>query len=651
MRKKTKTHNLTFTLALAFLALSAAVLFVSNSLQIYFRLKAQTNIIAARQLLIAKDAANMVKGFLDEKANTLKAASYVYPSGQNTETYQLLLEKLIGFEPAFRQIILFDPNGSELTRSSRLSKLLSEQLISHINTIKPEMCAVAAQGKSYFGPVYIDKITSEPMIIIAVTIKNALGDIKGMIAAEVNLKFMWDLVGSMKVGENGLAYVVDQEGRLIAHRDIDRVLKGETPAEAIALFGRSPRGGTTTRSAYLSKDINGIWVSRTFVKLDTPKWAVIVETPAVETYAPIADSLQHSLWTTIVSLVLAIAAGIYLAKKITRPIIQLKDAAQKIGEGDLNTRIKIDIQNEIGQLAASLNQMAENLDRITVSRDALKEEMQLRSIAQRELQQTAQKLTETNQELNETADKLASTNKELRNFVYIASHDLREPLRTISSFGALLEKSLKGKLDADDAQSLHYMIDGAKRMGQMIEGLLSYSRISTKGNEFEKVALDDIVSELKQYELNVLLRETNTIINVPQALPTVYADPIQIRQLFQNLISNGIKYQPKGNRPEITITSRPDAGNMFRIEITDNGIGIAPEYHAAIFAMFKRLHNKREYEGAGIGLAVCQKIVLRHNGKIGVESQPGKGATFWFTLPAEKSEENINTNTQLTEKI
>jgi light-regulated signal transduction histidine kinase (bacteriophytochrome) len=198
----------------------------------------------------------------------------------------------------------------------------------------------------------------------------------------------------------------------------------------------------------------------------------------------------------------------------------------------------------------------------------------------------------------------------------------------------LLEKSLTDKIDPDDTENLQFVLNGAKRMGQMIDGLLSYSRVNTKGQEFETVELAAILDELIEFDIGALLRETHTKINVPHPLPTIYADPLQIRQLLQNLIANGVKYQPKGNIPEITITSKPAANNMVRIEITDNGIGVAPEYHSTMFTMFKRLPNSKDYEGTGIGLAVCKKITERHNGQIGVESQVGKGSTFWFTVQA-----------------
>ncbi len=250
------------------------------------------------------------------------------------------------------------------------------------------------------------------------------------------------------------------------------------------------------------------------------------------------------------------------------------------------------------------------------------------------LKAAEQKLKELNNQFLSANQKLEQVNQELKNFVYIASHDLREPVRKIMSFGRMLLDSLADKLTADDAENFNYMIQGADRMGKMIEGLLAYSKINTKDQQIENVDLNEIVEQLKQFELSVPLEEKHVIVEIPQQLPVVKGDAVHIRQLMQNLIANGIKYQSKGNVPHIRITAAEGTDDgMARIEISDNGIGIKPEYQQVVFAMFKRLHSRSEYEGTGIGLAVCRKIVERHGGQIGVESEFGKGSTFWFTIP------------------
>jgi PAS domain S-box-containing protein len=240
------------------------------------------------------------------------------------------------------------------------------------------------------------------------------------------------------------------------------------------------------------------------------------------------------------------------------------------------------------------------------------------------------------QEIRGINQKLEEANKELQDFVYIASHDLREPLRKISSFGTLLQDSLKGNLNEDQQENFEFMIDGARRMQDMIDALLTYSRLTTKAKPFEWVDLNKVIEDLKKLELATMLDETRGTIHVPEPLPSVQADPSQMHQLFQNLMGNGLKFHKEGIPPEITIRAHVVENNVIRIEVEDNGIGIDAKYHGQLFTMFKRLHSHEEYAGTGIGLASCKKIVERHGGDIGIKSTLGKGSTFWFTLPRER---------------
>ena len=239
------------------------------------------------------------------------------------------------------------------------------------------------------------------------------------------------------------------------------------------------------------------------------------------------------------------------------------------------------------------------------------------------------------QEIGKINRKLEEANKELQDFVYIASHDLREPLRKISSFGTLLQDSLKRKLNEDQQENFEFMIGGAQRMQDMIDALLTYSRLTTKAKPPAWVDLNKVIEDLKKLELATLLDETRGVIHVPKPLPSVQADPSQIHQLFQNLIGNGLKFHREGISPKITIRAHELENDMIRIEVEDSGIGIDEKYHGKLFTMFKRIHSRDQYEGTGIGLASCKKIVERHGGNIGVKSTLGKGSTFWFMLPRE----------------
>lgn len=230
-------------------------------------------------------------------------------------------------------------------------------------------------------------------------------------------------------------------------------------------------------------------------------------------------------------------------------------------------------------------------------------------------------------ELKHKSEELARSNTELEQFAYVASHDLQEPLRMVTSYLQLIEKRYKDKLDQDANEFIQYAVDGSYRMRTLIQSLLEYSRIN-RAKPFEwidlSVLLNDVLGNISE-----LVKENNAIIKVPK-LPKIFGDYVLIDQLFQNLIANAIKFRSSEN-PEITIsvTSR---NNEYLFSVKDNGIGIQKEYSDKIFVIFQRLHSKEKYAGTGIGLAICKKIVERHGGKIWVESEIGKGSTFYFTI-------------------
>ena len=342
----------------------------------------------------------------------------------------------------------------------------------------------------------------------------------------------------------------------------------------------------------------------------------------------------------IVSSAFALLVTEYFTRLITSSLSALIKSTRIMSKGNFRHRTVKLYNDEIGTLADSFNLMAQELEDLTYKVDNLNHEIAEREKAQKLVEVANGQLAHFNEELSQTAHKLEQANQELKDFVYIASHDLREPLRKISSFGGMLKESLEGKLSPDDNENMKFMIDGAERMTKMIEGLLMYSRLGTQESSFEEVDLNEAVEQIKELEVAKTLEETKGIIDVPQTLPTIYANPIQIRQVFQNLISNGIKYHAPGVQPRIEITSLAEGDDKVRINIKDNGIGIEEKYFTEIFKMFRRLHSRREYEGTGIGLSICKKIVEKHKGTIGIESEPGKGSTFWFVLPLMRRKES-----------
>ena len=223
---------------------------------------------------------------------------------------------------------------------------------------------------------------------------------------------------------------------------------------------------------------------------------------------------------------------------------------------------------------------------------------------------------------------LLRSNNDLQQFAYVASHDLQEPLRMVTSFTQLLQMHYNEKLDERANEYIQFAVDGSKRMYELLNGFLSYSKVQTRGTTLEVISMEKVVKKVQE-NLRLLIMEKGAKINV-ESMPMIYANENQMIQLSQNLIDNSIKFCSK--KPKIVISSSLEKGK-YVFSFKDNGIGIESQYHDRIFRIFQRLHLHDEYTGTGIGLAISRKIVERHGGEIWVESVPGKGSTFRFSIP------------------
>jgi len=329
----------------------------------------------------------------------------------------------------------------------------------------------------------------------------------------------------------------------------------------------------------------------------------------------------------VLVLAAAVLVALWLSAKlqtvVTQPILQLAETAQLVSERkDYSLRAPQASRDEVGALIDSFNQMLAQIEQGDAS---LKAEIAERRTAEAKLQQLA--------------DRLEASNRELTDFAYVASHDLQEPLRKIQAFGDRLHSKFAAALGETGQDYLKRMEDAAARMQTLITDLLQFSRVTTKAQPFVPVDLNEIVRGVLS-DLEVRMEQTQGVVEV-EPLPEVDADAMQMRQLFQNLIGNALKFRKPEVPPVIRVSCTRHNGSLpprFELVVTDNGIGFEQKYADRIFVIFQRLHGRGAYEGTGIGLAICKKIVERHGGSIQATSALGCGASFTISLPVKHTQ-------------
>lgn len=375
---------------------------------------------------------------------------------------------------------------------------------------------------------------------------------------------------------------------------------------------------------------NQIPIGKVEIEMDTQRLDDEVAQYGVVLMLTVIGQLMLSLFLII----------LLLQIRVLSPIRRLMQQSEQLAQREHTTSFVWKRHDEIGSLGRSLESTRKALQELFTKLEernrALKYDIKRRTRIEEELKRHRYHLEElVNQRtaiLAQRSEELARSNAELEQLAYVASHDLQEPLRMISSYLQLLEKRYGNQIDADATTFITFAVDGAKRMQALINDLLSYSRIDTKGKPFLPVNCQEIMSDVLRM-LRISIAESKAEI-ICDPLPTVMADATQVAQLLQNLLGNAIKFRGIDS-PKIHIWAEP-AGEFWQFHIKDNGIGIDPDYFERIFVMFQRLHTRTAYPGTGIGLSICKKIVERHGGRIWVESGQGKGVSFIFTLPRQK---------------
>jgi signal transduction histidine kinase len=356
---------------------------------------------------------------------------------------------------------------------------------------------------------------------------------------------------------------------------------------------------------YRDKEVLAVWRYLPDFNL-----GIIVKMDTEEVFAS-AKKLRYNLFRiSFVLIAMVVLLAFLIAKSVSSPITELTQVSRIISGGNLAARAKVNTKDEIGELAASFNQMTDNLV------------------------EAKNNLEQKKTELEEQKKLLEAANKELDSFVYTVSHDLRAPLRGIDGLAKFLEDDYVDKLDKQGQDYLSKIRSGATHMKELIDDLLTLSRISRIKNPHENVDIKELInSVISRIEFDI--KEHKVELNLPEKLPVVRCDKIKMAEVFLNLINNAIKFSSKiQDTPKVQIgyNDRKDAHEFY---VKDNGIGIDKKYHEEIFGIFKRLHKQEEYEGTGAGLSIVKKIIDDHKGSIWVDSELGKGTTFYFTIPKE----------------
>ncbi len=473
-----------------------------------------------------------------------------------------------------------------------------------------------SSGKTVISDLLISNATQRPTVTIATPVRNSAGQVIGILVGGLKLEEFSKMACAELESSTPQRYgeITDSRGLIIAHQTNPKYVQEQTDF-SVAPPVRAALAGQDGTMQFVSP-IDGQEKLAAYMPLPGTGWAVVYLVPTQIAFAPLTRLMYTTLFITVVIAIIATIVSLTIVRRqITKPLGQLTAAATAMGTGDLSQRVKVTTGDELGQLGTEFNRMAESLS---------EQEVQLRNY-------TAQ----LEQKVEERTVELTRSNADLAQFAYVASHDLQEPLRMVSSYLQLIEQRYKDKLDAAGTEFMNYAVDGATRMQTMINDLLTFSRVGTRGKPFEPTDCEVILDQ-SLANLQMAIEDSQAIIT-HDPLPTVMADGTQMVPLFQNLIGNAIKFR-RQEQMRVHISAQAKEKEWI-FSVHDNGIGIDPQYAERIFVIFQRLHSKEEYPGTGIGLAVCKRVVERHGGKIWVESQPGQGSTFYFTIPIKGGKE------------
>lgn len=614
----------------AIVALAFAALAINTGFDVWFSYREQKQLLAATQREQAASAAIQIGQFIGQIENQIRWLARLPPELSTNEDERLNAIRLLRLSPPIAEIAEIDAQGREQVRVSRR---VADRVGSNADVSASPAFRGANDSRAYYGPVYFFGDT-EPFMTLAT---RGTGRAPDVIVAEVNLRFIWDLVAGIRVGNTGKAYVVDRMGVLIAHPDLWRALQRSDlsghPDVRAALDGVGPPSGGVVK-----EDLSGQRVLSTYATVPSLGWLVFVELPLTEAYAPIYASIGRSTFLLVILLAGAVLVSLWLSRRMTVPIQILTQGAKRIGSGDLGLRLAIKTGDELEALGDQFDRMAAHLRESYATLE--------RKVAERtsELEKARDHALAEHDAAERARSAAVAANETKSRFLAVVSHELRTPLNGVMGVLQLLDDD-----SLSEAQRRHLATAAAsgETLIALVDAVLEYARLeaSTETLETRDFRLDQLI-------------ETAADLMRPQASSkgltfdvacdatvdtSVHGDPVRLNRILLNLIGNAIKFTPLGGIGLKAAAEQHDNHVRLHVTVRDTGIGIAPDMHERIFEDFVQADDSiaRRFGGTGLGLAIARRLTRLMRGELTLESTPGAGSTFTLDVPLGRAAHGI----------
>ena len=549
---------------------------------------------------MAELAALRIRNYIEEVARAVNLAAHPrnLTRGKVGDDYNTDIRELLKNVPAIRNVVALDPDGHEALRQSRIGRSVPNAAADHSAA---DYFTAARSGKVYFGPVIFPANSFEPRIVIAAPIEPFVGEVVGVLAAEVNVRYVWEVVQEIKVGESGYAYVVDGAGSLVAHPDLHLVLQRKDLSDLPQVAAlRRPDTGDGAAGVY--QNLASQWVLVSHVRIPNVGWTVFVERPLTEVYAPLLVSLSRTGGILLLVCIMAVGAAVLLGRRVVGPIEVLRRGAARLEAGELDARLELKTGDEFEELAEDFNRMSHRLQ-------------DSHATLERKVEERTQQLELANQAKSR--------------FLAAASHDLRQPLHALGLFVA----QLRGGMKASDRSRVIERIDTAlAAMNELFSALLDISKLDA-GVLTPELTEFPIARLLERIESTFAeaAREKRLSLRVVPHQAWVRTDFILLERILLNLVSNAVRYTTRGG----LVVGCRRRGAALRIEVWDTGVGIPPDQRRNIFGEFYRLGepDRDRRAGLGLGLAIVERLCRLLDHSISLTSTLGKGSCFCVMIP------------------